>query len=235
LAEVDLPALPPMLYRYRRLDRPNALAQEIESIRKQYIWCASYTKMNDAMEGFYEPTARFQKESTFTRMTADIVSEKSRIGICCFSDTHDNELMWAHYGSNYSGVCVGYRPGPLIRGLPDNLHLARVSYGIEPPVLSANDVATAQTAALKILSHKKASWTYEREWRVLAPLSERNSNGQRYDIASKGCVREVYLGSRISPEHRGMIMSQLSSVHVAIWEMQVSGYVHTWHKIKNIK
>lgn len=28
--------------------------------------------------------------------------------ICCFASTNDNALMWAHYGDNNKGFCIGY-------------------------------------------------------------------------------------------------------------------------------
>jgi Protein of unknown function (DUF2971) len=165
------------LYRYRKIN-DETIDQEIAAITEKYLWFAHYKQMNDPMEGFFDPTSRFRKDSNYRRAASTIYYEKINIGICCFSDTHDNELMWSHYTDNYSGICVGYSPQQLISGLPHNAHLVRVAYGTKPPDISAKDGADPNKAAIKVLSHKKASWLYEREWRALGPI-------ERVDIEAK--------------------------------------------------
>ena len=145
-AILDQPILPPYLYRYRKIT-DQTIDQEIAAITEKYLWFSTYRETNDPMEGFFEATARFQKDSNYTRAVRDIYDEKTNIGICCFSDTHDNELMWSHYTGNYSGICVGYAPQNLIDGLPRNVHLVRVAYGTKPPDITAKDAANPNGAA----------------------------------------------------------------------------------------
>jgi hypothetical protein len=66
--------------------------------------------MNDPMEGFYAPSTRFQNQSDFRNAARRIFDEKQGVGICCLTDTHDNELMWTHYAENYRGICIGVSP-----------------------------------------------------------------------------------------------------------------------------
>jgi hypothetical protein len=227
-AIVELPILPPYLHRYRKID-DGTIDQEIAAIIETYLWFSTYKEMNDPMEGFFEPARRFQKDSNYARAARDIYYEKIRIGICSFSDTHDNELMWPHYTRNYSGICVGYAPQNLIDGLPNHAHLVRVSYGAKPPDISATDAANTNRAAIKVLSHKKASWQYEREWRVLGPTG-------RLNIRSKACVRDVRFGMNIKPEHKAKLLAALRGHPIRIAEMErVSDYSHNWMKVQNIK
>jgi len=227
MAQLDQPILPPLLYRYRPLSN-DTIDREIAAIDEQYIWLSNYRELNDPMEGFYEPSGRLQKENNYTEAARQLLSAKKQIGICSFSDTHENELMWTHYATNYAGICVAYRPIPLIKGLPDDTHLARLTYGNTPPKIDNSEATNLDKAATKILSHKKSNWVYEREWRVLGPRG-------RLNIESKGCARAVYLGSRIAPSHKDRIMMELAQVHVSIHEMRVSDYGHIWTKIKNLK
>ena len=165
----------------------------------------------------------------YARAARDIYNEKINIGICCFSDTHDNELMWSHYTGNYSGICVGYAPQNLVDGLPDNAHLVRVADGTKPPDISAKDAANPNRAAMKVLSHKKASWLYEREWRALGPI-------HRVDITSKASLREVRLGMNVEPDHKTKLLAALRGHTVRVEEMErVSDYSHRWLKVHNIK
>lgn len=227
MAEVDRPVLPPYLYRYRRLDAAT-LARQIAAIKRQTLWCSAYKAMNDPMEGFYEPTVRFQNQTIFTAAVDQIYSAKQTLGLASFGDTHDNELMWTHYAGNYAGICVGYRTQKLVEGLPPDVHLVRLAYGVTPPEIGAADSADPRSTAIKILSHKKSSWVYEREWRELGTQGEIN-------IASKACVRQVYLGSRISTGHRRKILDALLQSPVAIFEMRVANYSHEWKQLKNVK
>ncbi len=137
--------------------------------------------------------------------------------------------MWSHYTVNYSGICVGYVPQHLIDSLPYNAHLVRVAYGTKPPDINAKDGANPNGAAIKVLSHKKASWLYEREWRVLGPI-------HRVDITSKDCLREVRLGMNMNPDHKYKLLAALSGRAVRVEEMErVSDYSHKWFRVQNIK
>jgi hypothetical protein len=126
-AQLERPVLPPYLYRYRKINSA-VVYQEVDAIRETYLWYSTYKAMNDPMEGFFEPNRRFLKDDNYNRASQDISYQKIQIGICCFSDTCDNELMWSHYTENYSGICIGYAPKALLSGLPNNSRLVRVAY-----------------------------------------------------------------------------------------------------------
>lgn len=226
MAVLDPPVLPAMLYRFRPL-RDDTLAHEISAIREEYIWCSTYRQMNDPMEGFYEPSRRLQRRTRFTRLAKEILDEKRGLGICCFTDIKDNELMWSHYASNYAGICVGYSPTTLIKGLPPNAHVVKVSYGNTPPPVGIHNVRSANEAGIRILSHKKANWIYEREWRVLGTQG-------RINLLEPRCVREVFFGSRILPQHSLKLRQNLDNLPIQISEMKVSGYTHSWTRIKRV-
>jgi hypothetical protein len=83
------------------------------------------------MEGFYRPSQRVQNLDAYAQLAHDLFGQKQAIGACCFSDIHDNELMWTHYAGNYSGICVSYRARKLLEGLPDHAHLVRLSIVLE--------------------------------------------------------------------------------------------------------
>ena len=239
MAKLDAPVLPPFLYRYRRLaserddlrdpnEAEKVFRRELYAIKSRLLFFSNYKAMNDPMEGFYYPSRRAKKDTNFSMAVDAIYDAKLGFGLCCFSDTHNNELMWTHYANNYSGICVGYQPRPLLNRLSKNFHLIRMSYGNEPPPLSVHDLLNHSDAARKILSHKKASWVYEREWRLLGPLGLQK-------IKSKMCVRELYLGTRIQPKYRDIIMDELKNVSIRISEMEVSGYRHEWIELKELK
>jgi hypothetical protein len=132
--------------------------------------------------------------------------------------------MWTHYARNYTGICVGYRTTRLIDGLPKHVHLARVAYDSTPPKLGKADW-NAYQAAIKILSHKKANWIYEREWRLLTHIGPLR-------IESARCIVELRLGSRILPQHRELLLDAFRDSGIKISTMTVNDYRHRWKSEK---
>jgi hypothetical protein len=170
------------------------------------------------MEGFYEASTRVQEHDHYETIAQEILWEKRDLGICCFSDTRNSELMWVHYASDYKGICVGYDPQRLIEALPDGSHLIRLAYGSRPPRIGIHDVDQPGRAAIRILSHKKDCWSYEREWRVLG--------GPGQVPISEGCIREINFGARVAPNHRDQIEKQVRPMGIAVSRMTVNQYSH---------
>ncbi len=221
-AIIDQPILPGLLYRYRPIT-DETIAREIQALTENYLWFSKYRALNDPMEGFYGATVKVKKNARYASIVREILNEKREIGICCFSDTKDSELMWTHYASNYQGLCIGYRPSGLVTALPDESHVVRLAYGRKPPVVGVRDVNDAKLAAQRILSHKKESWSYEREWRVLGPIGRTR--------LTKACASEVYFGFRMQSQHRECIESALSILGFRMSTMRVSQYNHRFTEI----
>ncbi|WP_298244495.1 DUF2971 domain-containing protein [uncultured Bradyrhizobium sp.] len=225
MARVEPPVLPPHLYRYRSLSRrEESLIQEILSIREAYLYCPNFERMNDAMEGFYDPTDGLRGTEDFKRVVHRIYDAKSDHGIACFSETNANELMWAHYADNYAGICVRYETQALIDGLPLDVRVARVAYGDAPPPIGPEDALNSRNAAIKILSHKKANWAYEREWRVMGRVGENSYDDERV-------VTGIYFGSRINSEYRSQILRELDGLRLEFFDMSVEGYKHVFKAV----
>jgi len=81
---------------------------------------------------------------------------KSKLGIACFTETHEDVLMWAHYASSYSGMCLSYSGYELEKGLSDRVNLVRLAYVDGVPVLEPRHASRTDKAAIQILSQKKA-------------------------------------------------------------------------------
>lgn len=176
------------------------------------------------MEGFYEPSGRLKREPEWRQTYREILNAKRAIGIACFTETHDNELMWAHYANNYRSICIAYSSLKLRDNLSEAC-LVRVAYAESPIYLSKYYKVDVVTAAQKILSQKKYNWAYEREWRVLG-----DHPGQ---LSYQGdVVTDVYLGSRVLAEHKAQLLEGMAGRIVNFHQMTVSGYRHRWTKLK---
>ncbi len=103
MATIDSYAQPPRLYRYRAL---KDFEREIDAIENSYVYCSAFTDLNDPMEGLFSSSRRFREKENYRSIRRSIVDNKSRIGMCSFSEVRNHELMWAHYADQFSGVCV---------------------------------------------------------------------------------------------------------------------------------
>ncbi|NHZ46125.1 DUF2971 domain-containing protein [Nitratidesulfovibrio liaohensis] len=92
-----------------------------------------------------------------------------RKGICCFSTSCKDSLMWSHYADSHKGMCVGYdfkrNPVPQV---------SRVEYGgdrilktstIRKAVLE-KDSGAKLTIYDKMFLRKARQWRYEKEYRI---------------------------------------------------------------------
>jgi hypothetical protein len=228
MATIQTPSLPPRLFRYRSITRDkDALVQELAAITDKYVWCSEFGKLNDPMEGSYDPSSVLKASINYRNIVDDIVRQKVGVGIASFSEVKHSELMWTHYASNHSGICIAYSSRALFKALPDAASIVRVGYAEAPPILSSRDARDTSAAAVKIFSQKKVGWHYEREWRVLGETG-------RVRLKGPQCVRAIYLGTRLDPAHRSKIITDIKQLKIPIYEMRVEGYDHVSKKLRRI-
>jgi Protein of unknown function (DUF2971) len=222
------PIVPSYLYRYRSLGRNGSfLTRELDALKRSYIWCSTFSNLNDPMEGFYSPSALLKAQSDYRDIAQAIYRSKINFGIAALSDTYDNELMWTHYADEYRGICVQYYAERMFNQLPPNCTLARIGYVNQPTRISTAFDRSFDEAALRILSQKKSSWAYEREWRVLGPVGRIDMTGL------DSVVRGVYLGARIAPVQKQRILNAFDGSNVDVWSMTIEGYDHDWTRIQD--
>jgi hypothetical protein len=226
MAVIDVPALPSRLYRYRSITRSDkALKEELEAITEGYIYCSDFTRLNDPMEGSYDPSTRLSGSADYRRIVKAINDRQVDVGIASFSEVKHSELMWTHYTGNHTGICISYYAKGLFDTLPNGVHLVRVGYSDSPPLISAVEAKSLAAATRKIFSQKKVGWQYEREWRILAKKG-------KVRLKENDSIRSVYLGTRIDPSHRFRIVRTLLPLNIPIYAMEVRQYEHVPTRIK---
>lgn len=225
MAKIETYARPITIYRYRPLSRSKAhnpradeklIEQEFEPLEQKYIYCSTYRQLNDPMEGFFNASQRVQAREDYNDTVDLIRTQKLGLGIASFSETWDNELMWAHYGGAFAGICIGYSVTKLLDGLPEDHALARVAYGDRPYYLGLGALRLEHRARA-ILSTKNLKWSYEREWRLFAPAS----GAAHHNSAAVTCV---YLGPRMSKVDQERIRQRLQPLGIEVRLTTVKGY-----------
>jgi hypothetical protein len=106
-------------------------------------------------------------------------------GICCFSSTYANPLLWSHYADQHNGLCVGYNldrePKPILQ---------KVEYGGSRTVKTSliakayldNNKTAQENLDHNILLRKAPAWRYEKEWRLFGSRGIQDSTLALKDV-----------------------------------------------------
>jgi len=225
MASIKTYAKPIWLYRYRSLGLSTdanifanqQLQREVGALLNGYVYCSTYKKMNDPMEGLYHATSKATMHREYNSFVSQLKTEKLSIGIASFSETWDNELMWAHYADGFQGMCICYLMSDLINEITDEHSFSRIAYGNKPHHLNLSALKDEQDRARAVLSTKHLSWAYEREWRIFAPQPGPVRHGRE-------AIKSVFLGARVLPKVRQAIEEMLSPLNIPVHVTKVEGY-----------
>jgi DUF2971 family protein len=213
MATIERYVQPPRLYRYRSLQE---FDRELEAIEDGYLFCAAYRSLNDPMEGLFSSSHNLRESENYRAIKESIRENRSRIGICSFSEVRNHELMWAHYADRFKGICISYSLSKLLKGLPTSVAFVRMFYNETVPTIHRNKKDFIQITK-RILSYKNYRWLYEREWRMFAP------QGKVY-YEDTACVARVYLGSRMKDGDRNRITNRLKKLRINTRAMSIDNY-----------
>lgn len=149
------------------------------------------------------------------------------VGILSLSESSDEPLMWAHYADSHRGLLIAFNEEHSFfhrrRSPNDEFHfLRKVVYADTPPAPSALGV---DGNALFIT--KGTRWSYEREWRMLAPLEESacciQIGGESVHLFAvpPEAFASVVLGARATAELEHSVRAALRAnthlSHVSVW------------------
>lgn len=99
-------------------------------------------------------------------------------GICCFSESCLNPLLWSHYGDQHKGICIGYStdrvPKPELKEvIYGGSRVIRASTAYEAFV--KENLNAKEKLNQDFLLRKSKEWRYEKEWRLIASHGLQNS------------------------------------------------------------
>jgi hypothetical protein len=132
-------------------------------------------------------------------------------GICCFSETNDNLLMWSHYASSGKGFCLEFdssrEPFDKVR---------RVKYTNNPSKLNFRKLFSVDKLYLldALFCAKSTHWKYEKEWRI---FQEHSSRAEKYPTSS---LTGIYFGPEIDDVHAEIVRQILQgqNSHIKIYK-----------------
>lgn len=125
-------------------------------------------------------------------------------GVCCFSTTYANPLLWSHYGDQHKGLCIGYglerepkpQPQKLIYGGNRVIKTSTLIQAFIHKDSQANTLLDRD-----VLLRKARGWGYEREWRLI---------GEQGIQDSPLLLKEVTFGLRCATSVMHAVVQALS-------------------------
>jgi len=115
----------------------------------------------------------------------------SKNGLVCFSEDWNDPVLWSHYAVKHRGVALGFDVRASIA--------QKVQYSPSRLKYKMPKVSTSITTDLakELICKKFASWSYEKEWRVLVDLEKADKEGFLYFLpfGRDIVLHEVILGS----------------------------------------
>ena len=156
-----------ILFRYRPLLTETDVQRAVDILENYRLYSVPINKLNDPLEGLsvqpnFNPAVNneygiIDKADPIMR---DLLNKYRIISLCNNCMLHP---MWAHYGDNYNGICIGFWR---------ESNIAKQAHKVE----YAGDVITDEHIAkdttlgemvMQALCRKHSDWSYEQEWRLI--------------------------------------------------------------------
>lgn len=229
-----------MLYRYRSLEFKD---REIDALTNSYLYAASFDKMNDPMEAFYElggeedviinnlfPTIPLFSSEVYSLYKNYI----NQLGLLSFSKSNLKYPMWAYYANNFSGICLEFDKSVLMQGSLNGENIIQITYSNEalPPISMLELIGLSQDQVLKTillrLTRKRKDWQHEDEVRIMT-----GGIGKKYYL--ENALKRIFLGPKIDENHKDLICSIFENRPTEVLMGKIEGYELKFDTIKPAK
>lgn len=183
--------VPPPANEWRRVYHLTPAEYAISNIAFGRLKLARFADLNDP----FELIAANLKDLPTKAFVTDFKESFDREnGLLCFSGDWMSPPMWAHYGSNHTGICFGFN---LKRTHANDVKYVSERITLLPSSHSSGLIADDTTKA-QLLFTKFEHWKYESEVRSLFCLRDAVAESGLYFIPFGGVIEvaEVILGAR---------------------------------------
>lgn len=180
---------------------------------------AAVNKLNEIAYHATNPEYEISvKEAECWLLTSEIQAEllkRCDKGICCFSASYNDPLLWSHYADQHKGFHVGYsldrNPKPVVHKIEYGGNRTIPMALISAAILNETEESLSNLD-LKVLLRKAPSWKYEKEWRLI---------GRKGVQESPLLLCEITFGLRCPAAIRYAVISALKARgdDIAFYEM----------------
>ena len=230
-----IPNLPLHLYKYRG-GSDDTFNRDLRSLVESYYWSAAIPTLNDPCEALINTDNYFNDLNGFEKVVHSLVDKKIDVsairsatkqlldkvlttGVFSLSKTHDDELMWSHYGAAHHGFCVGYNMHYLKRNLKSYFYnVMEVGYEASPPEMNLMQQMLSKdkdAAILQLIGTKSTKWANEQEIRIVSDEPGKHQHDFR-------AIDEIYFGLRMSQAYKERLMFELKGRKIKYFQMEMA-------------
>jgi hypothetical protein len=137
-------------------------------------------------------------------------------GFCCLTEVKDSPLMWAHYASAHTGICVGFDTAGMLfprQSFPITYSMQRIRVNASDLLRPSGGPVDPDVLKSMLLT-KAVHWEYEKEWRFLGchPQDGYFANGGEMVNFDRCIIREVIFGMRCNDKTKSFVRSLLNDL-----------------------
>lgn len=177
---------------------------------------ASYDEAIKIFGSDAEDMHLFKADGLINATTEEFIQELSQKGILSLCETKNNQLLWAHYAADHTGICIGFEVSNE-NSLGDSKHTHKVSYTESYPSISQRSLGSPRhrkEAQHRVLHTKSKLWSYEQEWRCIYPEGDRV-----YDVPGRIC--EINFGCRTTTSDKSLIKRILAGSNLKFYQAEL--------------
>lgn len=219
------------LFKYR--PGADCFKRDLETIKANQFWSSPVEYLNDPCETLTDKT-RIKKLQNWIARKMNIATKENleflnenaeevlnlsdKMGIFSLSNTHLDELLWAHYGNSHKGFCIEYDLTKLVETDGEkNIYSRRVKYRNKPPKIWFTDAFTTNYNKLveKYGFYKSKRWKYEKEHRIVTSKIGKNSH-------QLGAIKSIYFGLKMDEEEKDKMISELNGRGINFFQIKLT-------------
>jgi hypothetical protein len=168
----------------------------IDDLKNRRLKVSTLDGLNDPFDLFSVDTTDPNIAFAVTAMVAEfkrgmknVPELKHGMGLTSFSRNWDNLLLWSHYASGHTGLCLGFDISENSNKWLDVQYQPNLQRIRGPQDLNRN-------FALKMFTTKHESWSYEQEVRLFVGLEDPPDDNKRFwfPFGPNLQLREVIIG-----------------------------------------
>jgi len=170
----------------------------------------------------------------------------NQFGIVSFTNSYNDALMWSHYASSHTGICIEYDFKDYIDRIEDSQTLLLpVNYSdkrvtIDQTILDRIDLKNIEEQGRKDLMKlffeglytKNTVWNYENEWRSITLINNKELSASRKIHMNK--ITAVYFGNKMSDDVK-LILTRFMEKDEFLSKIKVYEMVNDISEYKIIK
>jgi hypothetical protein len=150
-------------------------------------------------------------------------------GVCCFSQTHSDNLLWTHYADQAKGLCFAFDKEKLHESIHKNLNGSNyrmmhdnVTYkGVKRLDLRINKIGEFDYTSAHLFS-KTSHWKYEKEYRFVLEKNKKTlfkltiERFNPFFDFDADCLKYIIAGQRIPYEHFLMLFRLIEDTKLKV-------------------